>query len=288
MNLNALRVFTVVAEHGNLQRAADRLNLSRGAVSQRIKQLEVDLGTVLLERGARGVALTEDGERCRAAMVEALSLIETALSGIGDKDGTITIHLGSSTATKWLMPRMDRFRAEFPDVALTTEIHETRLRRSLGPNELAIWPGSAPDGNPAHLSCVLTEIRLVAVCAPSLARPAGTLDTAALLALPFLQDANRHWDRLVEESGAKKQAKPLNVDRSALALDAAINGHGVAIAPAYMVEADIARGRLSEIWSDPEPPRQQLYLSWSREDLGHRTAGKVVDWIRAGFGHPCE
>lgn len=54
VNLNALRVFSVVAAHGNLQRAADELNLSRGAVSQRIKQLEIDLGVVLLFRGARG------------------------------------------------------------------------------------------------------------------------------------------------------------------------------------------------------------------------------------------
>ncbi|KIC51812.1 LysR family transcriptional regulator [Tateyamaria sp. ANG-S1] len=51
VNLNALRVFSVVASYGNLQRPAEELNLSRGAVSQRIKQLEIELGLVLLVRG---------------------------------------------------------------------------------------------------------------------------------------------------------------------------------------------------------------------------------------------
>ena len=58
VNLNALRVFAVAAFHGNFLRAADELSLSRGAVSQRIKQLEIDLGVVLLVRGARGVSLS--------------------------------------------------------------------------------------------------------------------------------------------------------------------------------------------------------------------------------------
>ncbi|MEM7613819.1 MAG: LysR family transcriptional regulator, partial [Pseudomonadota bacterium] len=61
INLNALRVFAVAASHGNLQRAAEELNLTRGAVSQRIKQLEIDLGVVLLIRGARGIAPTPEG-----------------------------------------------------------------------------------------------------------------------------------------------------------------------------------------------------------------------------------
>lgn len=60
INLNALRVFAVAASRGNLQRAADELNLSRGAVSQRIKQLKIDLGVVLLVRGARGVSMTPE------------------------------------------------------------------------------------------------------------------------------------------------------------------------------------------------------------------------------------
>ncbi|MEM9589784.1 MAG: LysR family transcriptional regulator [Pseudomonadota bacterium] len=95
MNLNSLRVFACVAEHGNLQRAADAMGLSRGAVSQRIRNLEVELGTVLLVRGARGVSLTPEGERCCAAVGEALAVLETAFRDIADAPDRVTLHLGS-------------------------------------------------------------------------------------------------------------------------------------------------------------------------------------------------
>ena len=60
VNLNALRVFSIVATHENLRRAAEELNLSRGAVSQRIKQLEIELG-VVLTRARRTRCLADPG-----------------------------------------------------------------------------------------------------------------------------------------------------------------------------------------------------------------------------------
>lgn len=235
MNLNALRVFAVAASHGNLQRAADELNLSRGAVSQRIKQLEIDLGVVLLVRGARGVSLTSEGERCHAAINEALAILETALVGSSEVSDRVTHHLGPSSATKWLMPRMDAFAARFPNISLTTEVHERILSRSLGRNEISIWPGKEPDSKRAHHCRLLTKIRLVAVCSPNFLRPDWPMGLETLLTLPLLQDAHRRWEKLIETTGHGNAHKLLNFDRSALALDAAIRGHGVAIAPTYMI-----------------------------------------------------
>ena len=284
VNLNALRVFATVAKHGNLQRAAETLNLSRGAVSQRIKQLELALGTPLLVREARGVSLTPAGERCRAAMDEALAIIETALvDALGDED-RITLHLGSSFATKWLMPRMAQFRSRFPAVPLATEIHDRVLDRDLGRGEIAVWPGTAPDQNPAHHTRHLAELRLAAVCSPDFLRPDWPMGPETLLTLPLLQDAHRRWERLAEATGQRPTHGPLNFDRSALALDAAAHGHGVAIAPSYMIEADVAAGRLVEIWFPSEPSGEHLFVSWSKGQDGGRHLRRIVDWMLAEFG----
>ena len=284
VNLNALRVFATVAEHGNLQRAAETLNLSRGAVSQRIKQLELDLGTPLLVRGARGVSLTPAGERCRVAMNEALAIIETALVDALGEDGRITLHLGSSFATKWLMPRMAQFRARFPAVSLATEIHDRVLDRDLGRGEIAVWPGTGPDPNPAHHARHLTELRLAAVCGPDFLRPDWPMGPETLLTLPLLQDAHRRWERLAEATGQRPAHAPLNFDRSALALDAAANGHGVAIAPSHLIEADLAAGRLVEIWFPPEPSSEHLFVSWAKDQGNGWHLRRVVDWMLAEFG----
>lgn len=283
VNLNALRVFSVVARRGNLQHAADELNLSRGAVSQRIKQIEGDLGVILLERKARGVSLTAEGERCRVAVDKALATLETAFTELGESGDRVTLHLGSSTATKWLMPRLDNFVAKFPEVTLRTEVHEKVLSRSLGRNEIAIWPGKAPDPNPAHQTRALAEIRLAAVCSPDFPRPDGPMGLEVLLTLPLLQDAHRRWERLIEATGQRADHALLNFDRSALALDAAINGHGIAIAPTYMTRIDISANRLVEIWRSPDPTHERLFVSWSRKQLGQITISRVVDWITSEF-----
>lgn len=284
VNLNALRIFATVAEHGNIQRAAQALNLSRGAVSQRIKQLELEIGTPLLVRQARGVSLTPAGERCRTAMNDALAIIETALVDVRQTEDRIILHLGPSFATKWLMPRMGAFKARFPTVSLATEIHDQVLNRDLGRGEIAIWPGVTSDPNPAHHSRHLAELRLAAVCAPDLLRPDGPIGPETLLTLPLLQDAHHRWARLAEETGQHPSHVPLNFDRSALALDAAANGHGVAIAPTYMTEADVEAGRLVEIWIPTVPSGEHLYLSWPKEQGGGRHLRGVVDWFLAEFG----
>ena len=283
INLNALRVFSIVASHGNLQRAAEELNLSRGAVSQRIKQLEIELGVTLLVRGARGVSLTAEGERCHSAMQKALDTLDTALVTIRDGGDRVTLHLGPSTATKWLMPRMDAFAAQFPAISLTTHVHEKILARSLGRNEIAIWPGKAHDTNAAHGSRRLADIRLIAVCSPDFLRPDWPMELETLLTLPLLQDAHRRWEKLIQQTGYGNMHKLLNFDRSALALDAAIGGHGVAIAPSYMVENDLQSKKLVEIWVDPEPSDDRLYISWAKDHLGQTRIKRIVDWIASEF-----
>ena len=283
VNLNALRVFSVVASHGSLQRAAAALTLSRGAISHRVKQLEIELGVVLLIRGARGVSLTSEGELCYTATKKALAILETAVVSIGEDEDRVTLHLGPSTAVKWLMPRMDAFAARFPSISLTTQVHAHILARSLGRNEIAIWPGKARDENPSNATRRLADIQLVAVCSPDFLRPDWPMGLETLLTLPLLQDAHRRWEKLLASSGHGDARKILNFARSALALAAAIGGHGVAIAPTYMVESDLRAQKLVEIWVDPEPTDHGLYVSWSKDHTGQRRVARIVDWMASQF-----
>lgn len=283
MNLNSLRVFACVAKHCNLQRAADELNLTRGAVSQRIKQLEIDLGVVLLERQARGVTLTTEGVRCHDAVGKALATLEKMLSELGQEAGEITLHLGSSLATKWLMPRMEAFAAKFPRILLRTEVHTQKMSRDLAPNEIAIWPGKGSDLKPFQNARRLTHIRLVAVCGPDFPRPDWPMDLETVLTLPLLQDAHRTWETLIQATAHRGRHKLLNFDRAALALDAATEGYGVAIAPTYIVEHDVLRRRLVEVWASPQPQTERLFISWSQEHVRQPDVRRVVDWIASEF-----
>lgn len=221
--------------------------------------------------------------RCREAVDKVLATLETMLTELGQEAGQITLHLGSSTAAKWLMPRMKHFATRFPRISLRTEVHTQQLSRDLARNEIAIWPGKASDPKPFQNARRLTDIHLVAVCSPDFPRPNWPMELETVLTLPLLQDAHRRWDALIEATGHRARHKLLNFDRSALALDAAIEGHGVAIAPTYIVESDVLRKRLVEVWVSPEPSTEQLFISWSQEHVRQPDVHRVVEWIASEF-----
>lgn len=284
VNLNAVRVFAIAARHGNFLRAAEELNISHGAVSQRIKQLELDLGVVLFDRKARGVTLTPNGARYHKAVEEALSLLTTARADLVRGSGQIKLHLGSSFASRWLMPRMKAFAIQFPDVSLSTDVHDRLLTRNLGRNEISIWPGPDMAENPAHHVRRLADLQLVAVCSPNLFRPDWPLDIETLLSFPLLQDGHRRWERLIDANGDQQRHSLLNFDRSALALDAAINGHGVAIAPTYMIGEDLDTHRLVEVWRSPQASGEYLFMSWARRHARDKHLKQTVNWVLLEFG----
>lgn len=284
VNLNAARIFAVVARHDSFQRAAETLNISHGAVSQRIKLLEGELGVALFERQARGVRLTPNGEKYRDAVDEALSILATASADLARGQNEVVLHIGPSFASRWLMPRLAQLSGQCPDIVITTEVHEYLMHRGLGHNEIAIWPDKTPQSAPGRHLERLTELQLVAVCSPRLPRPDAPLDFGALLSLPLLQDAHRRWEHLMASLGHRHNSGMMNFDRSALALDAAIKGHGVAIAPTYMMVDDLDLGRLVEIWRPPESSGQHLFVSWAEQHRVDGPVSKTVNWILAEFG----
>jgi len=288
VNLNSLRVFAAAARHGNFQRAAEVLNISHGAVSQRMKQLELDLGVVLFERKARGVSLTNNGERYRDAVEKALSTLAIAGADLQRAGDQVTLHLGPSFASRWFIPRLKAFTTRFADLTLTTEVHQTLIKRQLGRNEIAIWPGKVADKVPGHHVRQLSDVQLVAVCSPNLFRPDWPVDIETLLTFPLLQDGHRRWERLIESSGHRAKHSLLNFGRAALALDAAVKGHGVAIAPTYMVDEDIVAGRLIELWRSPDISGEYLFMSWSEHETASRPLQQTVDWVLSEFGLDAE
>src|SRR5918994_7677142 len=83
-DLNALAVFTLVAEERSFRAAADRLGVTRSAVSQTVRRLEESLGVALVRRTTRSVSLTEAGERLHAEAAPAISDMRTAIEATGN------------------------------------------------------------------------------------------------------------------------------------------------------------------------------------------------------------
>lgn len=281
LNLNSLRVFAFAARHGSFKVAGEVLNISHGAVSQRIKQLELFLGVSLFDRTPRGVTLTPVGEGYYKSIEPALAALADATAEVQGTTQEITLHVPPSLASKWLMHNLPDFSRQFPGIRVSTVALEGVVDRPFGRNEVAIRHAASFRPSQGQDYRQLTELQLVAVCRPDLKPSGSSVPLKELLAMPLLQDAHRRWDRLIERTGTEKPRDIVSFNRTALAIDAAINGQGAAIAPTFLVDRDIQDGRLVELWRDSEGSGEFLFLIWSDQHSRSAALSKFVNWVQS-------
>src|SRR5690242_9690611 len=130
MNLHLLRLFATVAEQGSFSRAASLLYISQPAISKGVQELERQLGTTLLDRSGRGVALTEAGETLLPHAQHLFAVeraAETALEQLeGLERGQLAIGASSTIGIYLLPPLLGRFRQRYPGIRLFLDIGNTQ------------------------------------------------------------------------------------------------------------------------------------------------------------------
>lgn len=121
--LNALRAFEAAARHGGFTGAADELCVTRGAISRHVKLLEENLGVALFRRLPQGLELTEQGRRFLPVLTDAFDSITRGARSISAERSDLRIICAPTTSIRWLIPKLERFRARHPDIRvnLTTE-----------------------------------------------------------------------------------------------------------------------------------------------------------------------
>jgi LysR family transcriptional regulator, glycine cleavage system transcriptional activator len=277
-SLNALRAFEAAARHGHFGKAGDELRVTHGAISRQVRALEDDLGVTLFERRNRGVFLTTAGRRLLDATTAAFRQVAITSAELrAARPEPLVISCEPTLTLRWLIPRLPRFYAEHPDIAI--ELHAAG-----GPIELEgtgvdcairrsdfVW---APD---VHAETLFEE-RVGPVCAPS----AATTDVVALLSRPRIHTATRPdaWDRWALDAGVELPVAPhLTFEHFYLSLEAATAGIGVAIGPEPLIIDALASGRLVAPFD--LRPNGFRYVLLSRDAI-RRDARKVVvlDWLR--------
>jgi LysR family glycine cleavage system transcriptional activator len=277
--LNALRVFWAAARHGSFVKAASELHVTPSAVSLQVRQLEDELGLKLFERTARGLALTASGQRLLPDVASAFERLQDSFSALNEQahgGAMLTVSAAPSFATKWLLPRLSGFLAKHPDI-------EVSLKATV---ELADFDRSEADlgirygrGNyPGLVTELLLREMVFPVCSPELIGGKERLTTAALLAATTLlhddssgeSEATPGWKMWLLAAGIDgvDWRKGSHFDQSALAIEAAAGGLGVALAPAVLVEQDLASGRLVRLDSAElsEPFAYYLVYPADRKD----------------------
>jgi LysR family glycine cleavage system transcriptional activator len=278
--LSALRIFEAAGRLGSFTRAADELGVTQAAVSWQVKALERRLGQSLFRRLPREVALTPAGERLARACTEAMSLLRTALADVTETgQGLLVITTLQSLASQWLAPRLGAFQLARPGIAvrLETSARTVDLAREnvdvalrLGAGE---WPGMDAD--------FLFSASQAPLCTPELRARLGIETPEHLLTAPRigLEQEWAVWFAAMGLEIATAEGPPrLVADLQTVEVGAALAGHGVALGVPALFAAEIASGRLEQLFDTPHGP-PGYWLVYPTERRRSPKVAAFRDWI---------
>lgn len=273
--LNALRAFEAAGRKLNFRAAADELGVSQGAVAQQVRALEDHLGLSLFHRLPRGLALTPSGTAYLAGMTRAFDTMVEATAQILARPEAVTISVTPTFATKVLLPRLADLNSALPGIELRIVATEAVSDFDRDQIDIAVRL-TRPPFPEGHEALLLFRQNLVAVASPHLiGNPPLPMTAEQLRALPLLHDAHNHWPAFFGVTGKLPGAV---FNQTALALDAAMAGQGIAIAAHAFVHADIETGRLHQVTEVTRAAGPDYYLVRKRRQIHGQAAQAVWSW----------
>ncbi|WP_285421382.1 LysR family transcriptional regulator [Pseudomonas sp. efr-133-TYG-23] len=245
--LNALRAFEASARHLSFTRAAIELCVTQAAVSHQVKSLEAQLNVTLFKRLPRGLMLTREGETLLPVLRESFDRIAQTLGQFegGHYREVLTVGAVGTFAVGWLLPRLADFQARYPLIDLRLSTHNNRVDVAAEGLDYAVRFGAgAWHGTDA---CHLLEAPLTVLCIPAIAEQLHT--PYDLLKHTLLRSYRAdEWSLWFHAAGLPVDTlvpRSIVFDSSLAMMDAALQGIGVALAPALMftrqLENDLIR-----------------------------------------------
>jgi len=283
--LNALKAFEAAARHGSFTRAAEELCVTQGAVSHQVKALEAELGLKLFNRERQRLVITEAGRTY-------LVVVRDAFDRIGDgterllqrqRGGVLTVSTSPNFAAKWLVHRLGRFAEVHPEIDLRISASPHHVDFAREDIDLAVRHG---DGTAAglHVTRLCTE-ELFPVCSPKLLNGRNRLRAPADLArFPLLHVGDRQgWRQWLDFAGAigvDPSRGPI-LNQASMAIDAAVDGQGIALARTALAAWDLIGGRLVRPFGAAMPASYAYWIVCSEAVAKLPKIVAFSDWLLA-------
>ncbi|HTH76335.1 MAG TPA: LysR family transcriptional regulator [Trinickia sp.] len=267
--LQMLSVFESAARLASFTAAARELGSTQPAVSQRIVQLEADLGVPLFERGHRGVTLTPDGQRLYEAVRQSIGTIRDAVADIraARAKGALTIVTDAGFATYWLVPRLMDLRRFLPDINVKVVTSQLAFDPRRDHADVAIAFGDG-DWSPCTATRLFQE-QVIPVCSPAfraahpeIARPADLRAMSLLHVQPAQPERWMGWNGWFATHGlsAPPDEHGSTFNSYALVMHAALTHQGVALGWLPLVDELVASGQLVTLFDEPVTTARGYFL----------------------------
>jgi LysR family glycine cleavage system transcriptional activator len=297
-SLNALRAFEAAARHLSLTKAARELHVTPAAVSHQVKALEADLGVSLLRRVKGEFVLTETAQTVLPVLRAGFDQIAEAARRLRADEARhfLTISVGPTFAATWLVRRLGGFKAAFPEIDVRLQTTDQVVDFAREGVDIGIRFGA---GDYPGLQAVrLFDEDIYPVCSPGLLERGPPLDSPADLAGHSLlhvewtaaltkgKEETLDWQLWLRAAGAE-QVDALRGPRFShanLALQAAIEGQGLALGSESLARDDLAAGRLVRPFDVVLPVNLAYYLVYPEETAERPKIAAFRHWILTEIG----
>jgi LysR family glycine cleavage system transcriptional activator len=282
--LNALKAFEAAARHESFTRAADELCVTQGAVSHQVKALEAALGLKLFNRQRQRLVITEAGRSYLATIRDALDRIADGTERLlrRQNTGVLTVSTSPNFAAKWLVHRLSRFAQAHPaiDLRVSASLHHVDFARE--DIDVAIRHG---DGNETglHVARLCSE-ELFPVCSPKLLNGRKSLAPIDLKKAVLLHVNDRQdWSRWLDSAGITDVdvARGPVLNQASMAIDAAVDGQGIAMARTALAAWDLIGGRLVRPFALTFPVPYAYWIVCPKTTAKLPKIVAFVNWLQA-------
>jgi LysR family glycine cleavage system transcriptional activator len=286
--LNALRAFEAAGRLQSLTDAAAELSVTPAAVGHQVKALEAWFEQALFERRYRAIELTEKGRLLLGGLTDGFDRLAETVDAFTALDDQRSLMITSCTsfASRWLVPRLDEFHALHPDIDVRLDATQrlVDLRREsfdlgirFGPGQ---WDGLGAD--------YLMDEEFIPVASPALLarKPVEQPSDLAAHTLLHREDAPGpalNWETWLQaaEVDTVDPQRGLRYSIESMAIQAALDGHGIALVSNVLVEADVKAGRLVRLFDLGLHAGRDLayYLAYAPSRVRHPRVAAFRDWI---------
>lgn len=279
--LHTLRAFEAIGRLRSFTLAAAELHLTHSAISHQMRALESSLRTCLIDRSRREIALTPQGEQFLAVVRPVLQQLAEVSDSLRHSDARrLRINVLPSFAARWLLPRLGDFFLRHPDIEVEVAATQAVVDLKAAGAHLGIRYG---DGQwPGVSSGLLFEERLFPVASPAYIRAHRLRLIQDLRRAILLRDDFHPWETWLDQASLDPSECEFGAvyRDSALVLQAAESGQGVALARSWLVADALKAGTLCRIGTLSIPASASYYLVVPQDGQGRREVSDFQAWLR--------
>jgi len=285
--MKALRTFTVAGRHLSFKRAADDLFITASAVSHQVKKLEEFLGIDLFVRKTRALEFTEAGQVYFKCLDGLFARLEAETHQLRSEYGRRVIRLCVPPffASELLLPKLSEFKSLMPDSDIRVMTQPSMMKVHPADADLSILLGSGDW--PDLVTVPLFSRRIMTACSPELKKKFkfesfSDLDGRTLI---VHENRPRSWENWAKALNTQppKAGKVYRFDSMAAVVQAAAQGHGVALVSWPLSESWFKSGSLVRALNDEVETNEKFFVAYRSEEKDRQEVKRLIDWIVAEF-----